>query len=134
MSRKAMWLVLVGGVLVIVGVLLQAFSIAAWTRGAGEGALDMHNANSMTVHLGQILIVVGAIWAYWRRWVPIGLAILFLVLSFLQLVSVGDTDTPGGWVHGLHGLLAIVVLFAGAAYLHVAVRELDVRGRRSASS
>ena len=125
-----MWLVLTGGGLVIVGVLLQAFSIAAFARGAGQGALDMHGANSLTVHLGQILIVIGAIWAWWRQWIPVGLAIAFLILSFLQLFAVGDTDKAGGWVNGLHGLLAIVVLFAAAAYLHVAVRELDLRRRR----
>ena len=133
MKRNALWIVLTGSVVVIVGVLLQAFSIAAFSRGAGQGALDMHSANSLTVHIGQILIVIGAIWAWWRQRVPIALALAFLVLSVGQLAALGDTEKAGGWVNGLHGLLALVVLVTAAAYLHVAMRHLGL-GRRAPSA
>lgn len=127
--RAALWVVLVGAALVVIGVLLQAFSIAAFFRGAGEGALDMHSANSLTVHLGQVLVAIGAIWAWRRNWRAIALAIAFLALSFFQLVLVGDTDKSGDWVHGLHGLLAIVVLLAALVYGQVAARKLSLFGR-----
>jgi hypothetical protein len=124
MSRPALWAVFAGAVITVVGVLVQAFAIAAYARGAGEGALDLHGANSITVHVGQLLVVVGAIWA-WRRDIrAIVLALGFLVLSFAQLATLGDTDEPGGWVNGLHGLLALVVLLGAVAYGQIAFRRL----------
>ena len=63
--RTFLWILLVGGVIVVLGVLFQAFSIAAYVRGAGDGALDAHGGMSMLVHLGQLLVVIGAIGAFW---------------------------------------------------------------------
>jgi hypothetical protein len=121
--RLGIWLVLAGAIAVVVGVGIQAFSIVAYVRGAGEGALDLHRANSLVVHLGQLAIVIGAIWAWWRNWKAIVAALAFLALSFFQLFAIGDTDTETGWVYGLHGALAIVVLLAGVAYGEVALRD-----------
>ncbi|MGH3127979.1 MAG: hypothetical protein ACRDPX_08665, partial [Gaiellaceae bacterium] len=61
MKRKSTWVVLVGGVLVVLGVLWQAFTIAAYVRGAGDGALDAHGAGSTVVHIGELAIVIGAL-------------------------------------------------------------------------
>lgn len=127
-----MWLVLAGGVLVVVGVLIQAFTIAAYARGAGDGALDAHGGFSTVVHVGQLLIVIGAIWAWWGNWNAVGLAVAFLVLSVAQLGFLGDTEEQGGWINGLHGFLALVVLLAGAAYFLRARRELGVWGGAAA--
>ena len=124
---------LAGAVLVIIGVLLQAFSIVAYVRGAGQGALDMHGANSLTVHLGQVAVFIGAIWVWFGNWKVMAVAVSWLILSALQLGFIGDTDEPGGWEHGLHGLLAIVVLLAAVAYMHVAARRLGLGQGRSAS-
>ena len=121
-----MWLVLAGGAIVVVGVLIQAFTIAAYVRGAGDGALDAHGGFSMLVHIGQLLIVIGAIWAWWGNWSAVGLAVAFLVLSVAQLGFLGDTEEQGGWVNGLHGFLALVVLLAGAWYFTRARRELGL--------
>ncbi len=66
-------MVLGGGAIVVVGVLIQAFTIAAYVRGAGEGALDAHGGFSLLVHIGQLLIVIGAIWAWWGNWNMVGL-------------------------------------------------------------
>ena len=121
-----MWLVLAGGALTVVGVLIQAFTIAAYVRGAGEGALDAHGGFSMLVHIGQLLIVIGAIWAWWGNWSAVGIAVAFLVLSVAQLAFLGDTEEEGGWVNGLHGFLALVVLLAGAWYFTRARRELEL--------
>ena len=121
-----MWLVLAGGVIVVIGVLIQAFTIAAYVRGAGDGALDAHGGFSMVVHIGQLLIVIGAIWAFWGNWSAVGLAVAFLVLSVAQLAFLGDTEEQGGWINGLHGFLALIVLLAGAWYFTIARRALGL--------
>lgn len=126
-----LWLVLVGGAIVVVGVPIQAFTIAAYVRGAGEGAIDAHLMGSFFVHVGQLLIVVGAIWAWWGRWTQTLLAATFLALGVAQLAFLGDTGRPGGWVNGLHGFLALVILLAGGWYATRAwsglrTRELEI--------
>ena len=121
-----MWLVLAGGAIVVVGVLIQAFTIAAYVRGAGDGALDAHGGFSMLGHIGELLSVIGAIWAWWGNWGAVGLAVAFLVLSVAQLAFLGDTDEEGGWINGLHGFLALVVLLAGAWYFTRARRVLGL--------
>ena len=133
MKRLFTWFVLVGGVAVVLGVLWQAFTIAAYVRGAGEGALDAHGAGSTVVHLGQLAIVIGAIVAYWRNWAQVGLALGFLVLSIAQLAFLGDTEESGGWINGLHGFLALIVLIAGLLYAQKAARELGLRSSAGAA-
>jgi hypothetical protein len=132
MRRIPLWLVLLGGAIVVLGVLWQAFSIAAYVRGAGEGALDAHLTGSFFVHAGQLMVVVGAIWAWWGNWTAVGLAIAFLVLSFAQLAFLGDTDEQGGWINGLHGFLALIILLAGTWYFTAARRGLGLGGARAA--
>ncbi len=126
MRRTPLWLVLAGGVIVVVGVLIQAFTIAAYVRGAGDGALDAHGGFSMVVHIGELLIVIGAIWAWWGNWNAVGLAVAFLVLCVAQLAFLGDTEEQGGWINGLHGMLALVILLAGVWYAARARRELGL--------
>ena len=126
MKRKSTWVVLVGGVLVVLGVLWQAFTIAAYVRGAGDGALDAHGASSTVVHIGQLAIVIGALLAYWGNWTQVGLAVGFLVLSVAQLGFLGDTDKEGDWINGLHGFLALIVLISGMLYAQKAARELGI--------
>ncbi len=133
MKRTFLWLVLVGGVVVVLGVLWQAFSIAAFVRGAGEGALDAHGAGSLFVHLGELAIVVGAIVAFWRNWAQVGLAVGFLVLSIAQLGFLGDTEEQGDWINGLHGFLALIILIAGLLYAQKAARELGLRSSAGAA-
>jgi hypothetical protein len=121
-----LWLVLAGGAITVVGVLIQAFTIAAYARGAGEGALDAHGGFSMLVHIGQLLIVIGVIWAFWGNWTAVGLAVAFLVLCVAQLAFLGDTEEAGGWVNGLHGMLALVILLVGAWVFSLARRRLGL--------
>jgi phosphatidylglycerophosphate synthase len=124
MKKNFLWLVLVGGVLVVIAVLWQSFTIAAYARGAGDGALDAHGFGSLFVHIGQLAIVIGALVAFWGNWTQVGLALGFLVLSFAQLAFLGDNETEGDWVNGLHGFLALVVLICGLLYAQKAWREL----------
>lgn len=127
MKRFFMWLVLVGGVICFVGVFWQAFSIVAYVRSGSDGWLDAHGAGSMPVHLGQLMIVIGAIVAAWGNWRAVGAAVGFLVLSVLQLFFIGDTDKEGSWVNGFHGLLALVILLSALAYMQWAARKLGLR-------
>ncbi|MBA2294051.1 MAG: hypothetical protein H0W16_02850 [Actinobacteria bacterium] len=131
MRRIPLWMVLAGGAIVVVGVLIQAFTIAAYVRGAGEGALDAHGGFSLLVHIGELLIVIGAIWAWWGNWNMVGLAVAFLVLAFAQLAFLGDTDEQGGWINGLHGFLALIILLSGAWYFTRARRELGLGESRT---
>ncbi|HKY25950.1 MAG TPA: hypothetical protein VJM07_12375 [Gaiella sp.] len=133
MRRTPLWLVLVGGAVVVVGVLIQAFTIAAYVRGAGEGALDAHGGFSMVVHIGQLLIVIGAIWAWWGNWNAVGLAVAFLVVCVAQLAFLGDTEEQGGWINGLHGFLAVFIALAGWLYFTRARQELGVGGPSTAT-
>jgi len=131
MRRIPLWMVLGGGAIVVAGVLIQAFTIAAYVRGAGEGALDAHGGFSLLVHVGELLIVIGAIWAWWGKWNMVGLTVAFLVLAFAQLAFLGDTEEQGGWINGLHGFLALIILLAGAWYFTRARRELGLGETRT---
>jgi hypothetical protein len=124
MRRNFTWAVFVGGIIVVLGVLWQAFTMAAYVRGAGDGALDAHLTGSFFVHVGQLAIVIGALVAYWGNWTQVGFAIGFLIVSFAQLAFLGDTDKQGDWINGLHGFLALIVLIAGMLYAQKAWREL----------
>ncbi len=58
----------VGGIVSVLGVLLQSFTIAAYVRVPGADALDAHGGGSLVVHIGQLAIVIGALVAYWGNW------------------------------------------------------------------
>jgi hypothetical protein len=46
------------------------------------------------------------------------------------VLLVGDTDKSGGWVNGLHGLFALVVLLLACALVEIGRRALR-RGQES---
>ena len=129
MKRTFTWIVLVGGVVTVLGVLWQAFSIAAYIRTTDSDWLDAHGGGSLFVHLGQLAIVIGAIAAYWGNWKQVGTAVGFLLLSIAQLGFLGDTEDPegGSAINGLHGLLALIVLIAALLYAQKAWRELQAK-------
>ncbi len=124
MKRNFTWAVFVGGVLTVLGVLLQSFTIAAYVRTGDSDWIDAHGGGSTVVHLGQLAIVIGALVAYWGNWKQVGFAIGFLVLAIAQLGFLGDTDEQGSAVNGLHGFLALIILIAGMLYAQKAWREL----------
>jgi hypothetical protein len=124
--RVFLWLFLLGASLVVIGVLLQAFSIAAYVRGAGNGARDMHESIGFITHAVEIVVFLLALGAFWGRWRQVGLAVLLPVIGTGQVFAVGDTDERGGWVNGLHGLLALVVLLLAVALVHEGARAARV--------
>lgn len=131
MRRAPFQIVFFGGILVVASVLWQSFTISAFVRGAGDAALDAHGWGSLFVHIGQLLVVIGAIWAWWGNWKVVGGAVAFLVLAVAQLAFLGDTEKQGDWINGLHGFLALVVLITAGLFAFSARQKL--RGSASGS-
>jgi hypothetical protein len=125
--RAALWASVVATSLVAAAVLVQAFSIAAYVRGAGTGARDLHVSVGFITHSVEIVVFLLALAAFWGAWRPVGLALLLQLVGRLQLFLIGDTDEPGGWVNGLHGLFALVVLALAVALAEVGRRALTTR-------
>jgi hypothetical protein len=133
MKRGFLWLEFTAATLVVVGVFLQAFSITAYVRGAGEGALDMHGAVGGVTHLIEVVVFLAALVAWWKQWGEVALAFSLPLIGTIQLFLVGDTDKDGGWVNGLHGLFALVVLVLAAVIAHRAMKALGLRGGAAAA-
>lgn len=113
--RGFLWLFLLTALLVAVGVLLQAFSIAAYARGAGADALELHQTGGFVTHSVEIVVFLAALVGYWGSWERIGFALLLPVIGTIQVFLIGDTDASGSWVNGLHELFALVVLLLALA-------------------
>jgi hypothetical protein len=123
--RAVGWAYVAATAIVAAGVLLQAFSITAYIRGAGEGARDLHVNGGLITHNVEIVAFVLALVAFWGAWRFIGLALLLPVIGTAQVFFVGDTEDSGGWVNGLHGLLAMVVLVLALALGEAGRRRLS---------
>ena len=131
MKRAVTWVYLAGAVLVVIGVFLQAFSITAYVRGAGSGALDMHQGVGNVTHIIEVVTFLAALIGFWGSWGRVGFALALPVIGTIQLFAIGDTDTTGGWANGLHGLLALVVLVLAGMLTHDGMRALGLRGPRA---
>jgi hypothetical protein len=130
MRRALIWLSLGLSIVVLIGVALQLYFIAAWLFGA-SGALDAHKfVGFAIVHPAEVLIFLAALGAWWRRWGNIGWSFALALVGTVQEATVGDLEKPGnGWLHGLHGGLVIFVV-ALAAY--IARREARALGLSAA--
>jgi asparagine N-glycosylation enzyme membrane subunit Stt3 len=129
-QRGFVWLYVLTAVIVAVGVLLQAFSIAAYMRGAGTDALEMHQTGGFVTHSVEIIVFLAALIGYWGSWQQVGLALLLPVIGTIQLLLIGDTDESGSWINGLHGLFAIVVLLLALALAREGRRSLSAASSR----
>jgi hypothetical protein len=132
MRRAFLWLYVATASIVVVGVLVQAFSIAAYVRGAGQDALDMHETVGFLTHSVEIVVFLVALVGYWGVWRRLWLPLLLPVIGTFQVFAIGDTDRSGGWVNGLHGLLALVVLLLAVALVQDGVRALRAHRVRPA--
>lgn len=104
-----LWIFTLSATIVALGVLWQAFTIVAFVRGAGAQARDLHVVGAYVTHNLEIVVFLSAVVAFWRDWWWVGFALLLPLYGTFQVFVIGDTDAPGGWVNGLHGLLALVV-------------------------
>jgi len=59
--RIAVWLFTTAAAIVVAGVFLQAFSIAAYVRGAGQGARDLHETGGFLTHSVEIAVFLLAL-------------------------------------------------------------------------
>lgn len=128
MTRAFRWITLVLATLVVIGIVLQVYFIAAYVFGAGEDALDIHQGLGNGVHAVEVLTFLATIGAFWRRWWDIGLG---FALAALGTVQVAFTEGDESWVNGLHGLFAMVVFVLAAVIAHRAMRALGL-GRHGA--
>lgn len=126
--RAVLWLVVLAAALVVAGIFLQAFSIAAYVRGAGAGARDLHVNGGVVIHGIEIVAFLLALVGFWGAWRLVTLALLLPLVGTAQVALVGDTDRSGGWVNGLHGLFALVVLALAAAVAEAGRRALRAGG------
>jgi hypothetical protein len=122
--RAVLWSYVIAASLVAAGVFLQAFSIAAYVRGAGAGARDLHVNGGFITHNVEIVVFLLALLGFWGAWRLIALALLLPLVGTAQVFLIGDTDEAGSWVNGLHGLFAIVVLALAVALAEVGRRSL----------
>lgn len=105
--------------LVSLGVLLQAFSITVFLRDGGNTtALDMHKHVGYATMALEVLTLLAVYLAAKNSRKLVGMASLLLVVGGFQFMFLGDTDARGGWVSGLHGLLAIVVMVLAVELTH----------------
>lgn len=122
--RLFLWVFTLGSLTVALGVLWQAFTIAAFVRGAGDQARDLHVLGAYVVHTVEIVVFLAALGAFRSDWKRVSIAFMFPVVGTVQVFAIGDTDAPGGWVNGLHGLLALVVLLWAAWFATLGARAL----------
>lgn len=118
--RPALWTVVILGTLVVIGVFVQAYLISAAYLGAGADAIDAHGGVGGAVHGLEVLALVAALVAYWKRWALIVPALLLAVVGTVQ-IGLSEAES---WTGGLHGLLAMFVLVLGAVVSMRALREL----------
>lgn len=125
-SRYLTWVNLVFATIVVIGVFIQVYLIASYFSGAGEGALDAHGfVGGIVVHGSELIVFLSAVGAFWKNWKWIGFNFLLFVLGTIQIfLSPPDEDPASGWLHGLHGLLALFVLVIAAVIVHRDMRWL----------
>jgi hypothetical protein len=129
MKRTFLWLHFVLAALVAVLVFLQAYLITAYVSGAGEDALDAHGfVGFAIIHPAEALVFLTALVAWWRNWTMIGLSLFLIVFGTVQIfLAPPDEDPASGWVHGLHGLFALLVMVTAA---WIAWRDAPALGLR----
>jgi hypothetical protein len=116
-NRAATWIHLIFASIVVIGVPLQVYFIASAFSGAGDGALDAHSfTGGVVVHGSEAIVFLTSLVAFWGLWKWVGWSFLLILLGTVQIALVPNDDRTNGWVHGLHGLGALLV-FLLASYL-----------------
>ena len=125
MRRTFLWINFVLASLIVPLIFLQAYLIASYAMGAGEGALDAHGiVGGLFIHGFELLVFLTAFGAWPKQWRWIGVTFGLFVLGTVQIFLLPPDEDPGSaWVHGLHGLFALFVLVY-AAYIVKRDREL----------
>lgn len=132
MRRTFLWLNFVLATIIVVGVFLQAYLITAYITGTSgsQDALDAHRFLGFAIlHPAELLVFLTAFGAWPRAWRWIGLTFLMPLLGTIQvfLAPPESGEPQSGWIHGFHGLLALVVLVIAAIIAHHGMRDLGLR-------
>jgi hypothetical protein len=132
MRRIFLWINVVLATLITVGVFVQAYLITAYAAGAGEDALDAHGFLGFAIiHPAELLVFLTAFGAWPRAWRWIGFTLFLIVLGTVQIfLAPPDEDPASGWVHGFHGLLALIVMVTAAVIAYRGIRDLGFRRER----
>ena len=122
-NRVATWLNLVFASIIVIGVFVQVYLIAAYAMGAGEGALDAHGfVGGLVIHGSELLVFLTALVAFWGMWRWIAVNFGLFVFGTIQIFLLPPDEDPGSpWLHALHGLFALFVLLYAA---YIAKRDL----------
>jgi hypothetical protein len=135
MRRIFLWINLVLASLIVLLVFLQAYFITAYIAGAGESALDAHSVTGfLFIHAAELLVFLTAFGAWPRAWKWIGFTFLLFALGTVQILLTPVEERTNGWLHGLHGLLALVVAVTAAIIAHRGMRDLGLTRGRSAAA
>ncbi len=134
-NRLATWIHFIFATIVVISVPLQVYFIASYISGAGTGALDAHKAVGGLVHASEAVVFLSALVAFWGIWKWVGWSVLLLVLGTVQIALYPpDSDRMSGWVHGFHGLGALLVFLLAAYIAHHDMRVLGLRGGTGTAS
>jgi hypothetical protein len=140
MRRIFLWINVVLASIIVLGVFLQAWFIATYIIGNEESALDAHGfLGGLVIHASELLVFLTAFGAWPRAWRWIGFTFLLFVVGTVQIFLLpSDSDDPvssgAAWVHGLHGLFALVVLVMAAVIAHRGMRDLGLTRSRPADA
>ena len=128
MRRKFLWINFVLASAIVLLIFLQAYFITAYVAGAGDGALDAHGVvGGLFVHGFELLVFLTAFGAWPRQWRWIGFTFSLFVVGTIQIFLTPVEERTNGWLHGLHGLLALVVMVMAAVIAHRGKRDLGLR-------
>ena len=107
---------LIFATIIVLAVPLQVYFIASYFSGAGEGALDAHGiTGGLVVHGSELIVFLSSLVAFWGLWKWVGWSFLLLALGTVQIfLAPPDDDRASGWIHGLHGLGALLVFLLAA--------------------
>ena len=140
MRRTFLWINLVLASIIVLGVFLQAWFIATYIIGGEDSALDAHGVlGGLVIHGAELLVFLTAFGAWPRAWRWIGFTFLLFFVGTAQIFLLpSDSDDPvssgAAWVHGLHGLFALVVAVMAALIAHRGMRDLGLRRGRPAGA
>ena len=132
MRRTFLWINFGLSTLIVLLIFAQAYFITAYVSGAGEDALDTHGFIGFAIiHPAELLVFLTAFGAWPRAWRWIGFTFFLFVLGTVQIFLAPPDDNPSsGWVHGFHGLLALVVMVSYALIAKRGMRDLGLRRGR----
>lgn len=136
-NRPATWVHLIFATIVVLAVPLQVYFIASYFSGAGESALDAHGfTGGLIVHGSELIVFLSSLVAFWGLWRWVGWSFLLFALGTVQIfLAPPDEDPASGWVHGLHGLGALLVFLLAAWLAYRDARLLGlIRPRAEAAA